>query len=440
MPSRRIPRYVTRGVQASGSELLPSSPGVAGTMEQPPVTVDDPRFRAFLSVTFDILYDWNIQTGAVYFSDQLDAMLGLPPGRFPRSLEGWLEHLHPDDRAATSDELWETVVRGEHFRTEYRLRADDGSYVLVEDQGVVLVDQQGRPTNMVGAMRDLSGEREAQAARREADELQRVLFRISNPTWRVDAAGRYIDADSQALQFLQHGRDDMIGRTVRDDFPPQVYELITGSRPIDDAGHELEVDCAVGGGIKTLMLTVIPSRRGEERSYVLLGTDITAKKALQRELARTGRALRRQATILDERNTALRVLLQQREQDRKELEQRIVRNVEQLIEPTLDRLSRTLRHRPERLEVEALRLNLREIVAPFATRLGHKGPADVPLTRREFEVAAMVRFGKTTDEIAEALHISRSAVSFHRANLRRKLGLPKGGQRLATHLAALARE
>ena len=49
-----------------------------------------------------------------------------------------------------------------------------------------------------------------------------------------------------------------------------------------------------------------------------------------------------------------------------------------------------------------------------------------------------MRLGKTSDEIAEALHVSRSAVSFHRANIRRKLGLPKGGPRLSTHLSALA--
>jgi DNA-binding CsgD family transcriptional regulator len=54
-------------------------------------------------------------------------------------------------------------------------------------------------------------------------------------------------------------------------------------------------------------------------------------------------------------------------------------------------------------------------------------------------VANFVRLGKTTDEIAETLHISRSAVSFHRANVRRKMGLPKGGPTLSTHLANLGR-
>ncbi len=160
---------------------------------------------------------------------------------------------------------------------------------------------------------------------------------------------------------------------------------------------------------------------------------------MQEALTRSERALRRQATILDERNAALKVLLEQREQDQRELAQRIVSNVDQLIEPTLERLSRSFRHRPERLEIDALRANLREIFGPFGQRLAESGGGPA-LTRREREVADLVRHGRTSAEIAEALHVSRAAVAFHRANIRRKLGIPKHGPRLAAHLDAMTRD
>ncbi len=51
-----------------------------------------------------------------------------------------------------------------------------------------------------------------------------------------------------------------------------------------------------------------------------------------------------------------------------------------------------------------------------------------------------MRQGRTSAEIAEALHVSRAAVAFHRGNIRRKLGVPKGGPQLATHLDALSRD
>jgi DNA-binding CsgD family transcriptional regulator/PAS domain-containing protein len=413
---------------------------VTGTAPQPPLTESDPRLRAFLRVNFDVLYDWNIQTGAVYFAEQLDELLGLPPGGFPRSLEGWLLRVHPLDHDAVCADLWESVTTNRSFQGEYRLRREDGTYITVSDQGVILRDAAGTPTNMIGAIRDVTGDREVERARRDADELRSVLFKIGTPAMQVDAAGDYVDAAPAAIEFFERSAEEMLAGNVADDFPATVLELIRGDAPADESGAEIEVDCVVRGATKSLVLRVIPSHIGDEQGFFLLGTEITAQKQLQRELVRSERALRRQALITDERNAALRVLLEQREQDRAELEQRIVGNVEQLIEPTLDRLSRTLTHRPERLELEAMRVNLREIVGPFAERLRAAGGDGLPLTRRETEVANLIRLGKTSDEIAAALHVSHSSVAFHRANIRRKLGIPKRGPHLATHLATLARD
>ena len=346
--------------------------------------------------------------------------------------------MHPDDHERVGDELWTSVRTRSPFRCEYRLRHGDGAYRVIEDQGLVMAGEDGTPASMIGAMRDVTREREAQFAAREATELHRVLFRLPSPAVQVAKDGSYIDADATALAFFERTAEEMLAANVRDDFPEAVVAAMSGE-PGSDAIVELDVTCHVRGKAKSLLLSVIPAELGDERSWFLLGADITGQRAMQDELARSERALRRQATILDERNTALKVLLEQREQDRAELEQRIVHNVEQLIEPTLDRLSHMLTHRPERMEVESLRVNLREIVGPFGERLARAEGTRQPLTRREAAVANFVRLGKTTDEIAETLHISRSAVSFHRANVRRKMGLSRGGPRLSTHLANLGR-
>lgn len=439
MTSIRIPYTFKRGRKAQAVGVTLPSPGHAGTAPQPPLTEGDPRLQAFFRVTFDVLYDWNIQTGAIYFSEQLDEMLGLPAGAFPRSLAGWLERIHPDDNEATAAALWESVAQERTYNTEYRLRHDDGTYVTVSDQGVIQLDSTGRAANMIGAMRNVTAERDAERAMRQAQELRNVLFRIPSPAMQVNARGDYVDADPCALAFFERDMDEMLSRNVRDDFPREVVAIVSEELEMADDSLEFEVDCSVAGRLKTLILTVIPCSLGDERGHFLQGRDITERKAMQVELSRSERALRRQATILDERNAALRVLLEQRQQDRAELEQRIMGNVEQLIEPTLERLSHMLAHRPERMDVEALRVNLREIVGPFGERLARAEGTGRPLTRREAEIANFVRLGKTTDEIAEALHVSRSAVSFHRANVRRKMGLPKGGPRLSTHLASLGR-
>jgi len=440
MPSIRIPRAFYASLKERGADVTVTPAASAAKLRPPRVTANDPRFHAFAQISFDVLYDWNIETGSIYYTEQIDHMLGLPSGGFPRNLQGWLEHIHPADREAARDALWESVTTGRSLYSEYRLRTADGHYVTVNEHGVVLTNRRGRATNVIGALRDITREREAQAAKREAEDLQRVLMSIPNPTWRVDSDGTYLAANPQALEFLERTLDETIGRTVRDDFPTQVYELITGPTQVGDVGVQLEVDCAVSQRHKSLMLTIIPSRMQDERTFFLLGTDITVQKALQQELARSERALRQQTMTLTDTNTALRVLLQQRDRDRIELEERIQANMEELVEPTLDRLSRLLQHRPERIELEALRSTLRDIVGPFAQHLARERPPGGPLTGREVEVANLVRLGKTTSEIAEALHISRSAVSFHRANIRRKYGLSGAPTRLSTHLTTLTRE
>jgi DNA-binding NarL/FixJ family response regulator len=318
------------------------------------------------------------------------------------------------------------------------LRHEDGTYRVVEDQGLVIIGEDGEPSNMIGAIRDVTEERRARLAAREATELHRVLFRLPFPAVQVAVDGSYIDADATALAFFERTAEEMSAANVRDDFPQEVVAAM-GDESGAEAVVELDVTCYVRGTAKALLLSVIPAELGDERSWFLLGADITGQRAMQDELARSERALRRQARILDERNTALKVLLEQREQDRRELEERVTHNVEQLIEPTLERLSRTPRHQPERLELEAVRVNLREIVGPFAQRIAGTNVLERPRTRREAEVANLVRLGNTSDEIAAALHISKASVAFHRGNIRRKLGLPKRGLSLGTHLAALGR-
>jgi DNA-binding CsgD family transcriptional regulator len=60
---------------------------------------------------------------------------------------------------------------------------------------------------------------------------------------------------------------------------------------------------------------------------------------------------------------------------------------------------------------------------------------EVRLSQREHEIATLIRAGKSSSEIAQALFVSPTTVAFHRKNLRRKLGLGKRSPSLATYLA-----
>ncbi|MEJ5357923.1 MAG: PAS domain S-box protein [Desulfobacterales bacterium] len=165
-----------------------------------------------------------------------------------------------------------------------------------------------------------------------------------------------------------------------------------------------------------------------------LAREVEDRRRAEAKLRRREKQLKAQSLHLQEVNTALRVLLKQREQDRRELGEGVLANVRELIHPYLERLRQARLAPFQKALVDILESNLESIVSPFVSRLSslHRG-----LTPTEVRVANLVREGKTNKEIAELLSISSNTVLFHRHNLRTKLGLRNTKRNLRTYLQGI---
>jgi PAS domain S-box-containing protein len=383
----------------------------------------DPRFRAIMEMSFNAYYDWDITTGTDYRSVYFDDLLRRPSGTTVHSFYVWLELLHPADRHRVLVSMASAFRHKRSWQEDYRLRREDGTYVWVQDRGAIARDEHSRPARMLGTIRDVSRERGATQALEASAELHRTLFRgAANPAVHVDRDGRYLDANAAALDLFECSREELLARPFYTDFPAEMATLVEQAFA-SDSRLEAELTIEVRSTPKTLIVAVVPCRIGGRGTFFCLGTDISAHKMLQQRLEDT--------------NTALRVVLEQVNDDRLEIQKRITTNVELLITPTLDRLERQVGSRPEAALVHALRDNLAEILRPFAARLTSPSDGGRPLTRRELEVAGYIRVGKTTDQIAEIMCLSRSAVQFHRGNIRRKLNLGRGDRQLGAALSEL---
>ena len=163
--------------------------------------------------------------------------------------------------------------------------------------------------------------------------------------------------------------------------------------------------------------------------------DVTDIKLVEETLRERELELELQKQNLEEANTALRVLLKKREEDKGELEEKVLSNVKELVNPYLKRLKNTSLDPQQRAHLELVESNLNDIISPFLHRLSSKY---LNLTPREIEVATLVKEGKATKEIAEILNLSMNAVDFHRKNIRQKLGLKNKKANLRTHLLSLS--
>ncbi len=162
--------------------------------------------------------------------------------------------------------------------------------------------------------------------------------------------------------------------------------------------------------------------------------DITALKLTEEALRRSRQEIAEREQSLEEANIALKVLLKQREQDKSELERKVLANVKGLVFPYLEKLH-TARLKPrERTLVEIVETHLKDIISPFLQQMAN---ADLVLTPQEMQVAALIRDGKSSKEIASILIVSEATVNFHRKNLREKFGLKNKRVNLRAYLISM---
>ena len=168
----------------------------------------------------------------------------------------------------------------------------------------------------------------------------------------------------------------------------------------------------------------------------LFHVDITKHINIEKALRRSERKLDMEARRLEEANVALNVLLDHRDEEKMRIQEDVMYSLSKLITPFFKKLKETKLTREQMSLLGTIESNLNEITAPFAGNLSYRLAS---LTSTEMEVAALVKDGKRIKQIANDMCISEGAVSFHRKNIRAKLGLKHKKINLHTFLQQMTK-
>jgi DNA-binding CsgD family transcriptional regulator len=185
-------------------------------------------------------------------------------------------------------------------------------------------------------------------------------------------------------------------------------------------------------------------RRGRVIQLSVFVRDITRQKRAEESLKKAHEQLERRVkertadlfrakNNLEEVNTALRVLLRQRDEDKAELEEKVLANVKNLMLPYLEKLKNTSLDSNQRVYVSILESNLNEIILPFSRKLSYNY---LGLTPTEIRVANLIKDERTTKEIAEIMNLSGKTVETHRTRIRKKLGIKHKKVNLRSYLSS----
>jgi DNA-binding CsgD family transcriptional regulator len=140
---------------------------------------------------------------------------------------------------------------------------------------------------------------------------------------------------------------------------------------------------------------------------------------------------------LTDANRALKALLDQREIEKKSIEQTMVINLKRYVFPYLEELDRLQIADDVQSCVNTIRTNIEQLISPVSKRLSG---AYLDLTPTEIKVADLIRQNMPTKSIAEKLNTSPSTVEKHRNKIRKKLNILHKKVNLNTYLNSLAED
>ncbi|WP_375495680.1 PAS domain-containing protein [uncultured Nostoc sp.] len=163
----------------------------------------DERLRLALSASRMGTWNWNIQTGKISWSDNLEALFGLEAGEFDGSFEMFVARLHPEDCDRVLAAVERAVATGEDYDIEFRVVYPNGTIRWALSQGKVFYDQHGQPIQMAGIDLDITErKRSAQSLRDSEERLRQLAENIDAVFWIREVSENRVSYVSPAYKKL----------------------------------------------------------------------------------------------------------------------------------------------------------------------------------------------------------------------------------------------
>jgi PAS domain S-box-containing protein len=133
-------------------------------------------------------WEWNVATGEVRWSPEVEDMHGIARGSFSGDFAGWIRTVHSEDRDRAMAAVQEAIEQRREYDVEYRTIRPDGNYYWTAARGAAQYDSAGQALRMVGMCIDISTRKRTEEALRKSEKLAAagrlaatIAHEINNP-------------------------------------------------------------------------------------------------------------------------------------------------------------------------------------------------------------------------------------------------------------------
>jgi PAS domain S-box-containing protein len=424
--------------------------------------------KEWLSVTLKSIGD------SVIVTDQAGLVTFMNPAAM--SLTGWPEQeaagkplnvifniVTPDSNLLGQDLIQRLATNGEAADLSARcnvLATKDGGIVPIDTQAALVLDEKGEAIGIVLVFREITRRKMAEE---RLGHLSAFLEQSSIGIVVADLDGNILFVNQAFALMHGYKPGELAGQSLRifhnDEQIPEVEAAIRFGLEHGEFHGELWHQRRDGTVFPVMMHNSV-LRDNQGNPIALIGTlrDITDRKQTERQLQeshelleayssfleakvrertmdleKSQRELKRYSESLEKTNEALKIIIQGIEEQKKEVEKKIGHNLNLTVKPIIEQLKSHDLPETAGFLLTSLEFNLDNMFSSFGTTLIRDGHG---LTPREVRICDMVRSGLSSKQMAKILGISGQTVLVHRKNIRRKLGLAKSRQNLASFLKA----
>jgi PAS domain S-box-containing protein len=182
----------------------------------------DERLRLALEAGRMGTWDWDIRTGQVAWSRNMEEVYGLRPGSFDGTIDGFRRLVHPEDGDRVEAAIADSIKTRAGYEAEFRIVRPGGSVGWMQGKGRIFADADGIPARMIGVGMDITERKRAEQALRQSEQrFARFMQHLPGLAWIKDSKGRYVYANDAAERAFARKREDLYGRTDDEVFPPE---------------------------------------------------------------------------------------------------------------------------------------------------------------------------------------------------------------------------